>query len=148
MFMSLDGEWYLWMIAGFRALRGPHDSPRYRTLHRDLARAELAGEITEFQALIIQFILAASEDSDFSIDYLEMAAAVATSDRERVLVAGARDAHHRLHSRLPAAGAQLYSGPPGDGQPDGRWDRLLGALFRLGKEGDGVGSKLRGPRAA
>jgi hypothetical protein len=53
----------------------------------ELLRAELAGELSEFEALRRQAVLAMAEGSALAIEYLEMAEAAAASPEERALVA-------------------------------------------------------------
>jgi hypothetical protein len=116
---------------GSRAARSPlvasalHDPPRgctCRELHRALARAELSGEISEFEALSFQAILAMAEGSEFAIDYLEMADAVAASPHERALVAETQGTYERLREQPPGHAARTEC----------LWNNLLLALCRVG----------------
>src|SRR6185436_6118382 len=49
------------------------DTGRYEELRDELARAELAGQLSEFHALNLHAILAVTEGSESASDYLEMA---------------------------------------------------------------------------
>jgi hypothetical protein len=105
---------------------------RYGDFRNELARAELAGEITEFYALNSHAILAVVEGSEFANDYLEMATAVASSPYELAVIAENRAAYDLLQGNPLAAAkhclatlAQVY-------QTEGLWNNLLIALYRLG----------------
>lgn len=137
--------WCLWLVAEFRALCGPHSAAGYGGLQSHLARAEAAGELREFQALVIQSILAMSEHCDFAIDYLDMAAAVAGSDGERAIVAEARAAHDCLVRGL-AVGIEHRPEAHG-GERMGRWDRFIAELARLGLVGPDVRRSVLAPCA-
>ena len=82
-------------------LHGLLKARRYEELSAELARAELAQELSEFHALNFQAILSAIEGSEFASDYLEMAEAVASSPYERAVIA-----EHR-------AGCSAASNPAG-----------------------------------
>lgn len=64
---------------------------RCKALQFYLAEAELNGEISEFYALSIQAMLAIAESSEFAIDYLEMAEAIASSHYEISIIAEIRE---------------------------------------------------------
>ena len=127
------GAWALCVVAALRALRQPVSPRRYDELHGYLARGELTGEISEFCALNIQALLAMSEESEFAIDYLQMAEAVACSPQERAIVAETRIAHVWLQAN-PAAMTRSNQTLLVDGCQAGElWDTLVSALRALGE---------------
>lgn len=105
---------------------------RHDEFRGELARAEGAGEISEFYALSFHAILAIVEGSELASDYLEMAEAVASSPYERVVVAE-NWATFDLWQESPRAATErclatldhLY-------QNEHLWKDLLIALCRLG----------------
>jgi hypothetical protein len=94
-------------------MRAAHD-PRFPPLsefHRELAAAELAGEISEFYALGLQAIIAMGDDSGFADDYLDMAELVAASDAERTTVAEWRRLYAHVQ-RVPGPCVTPRQTPP------------------------------------
>jgi hypothetical protein len=79
----------MWRVCVLVALRAARDEG-YSHIHRELARAELVGTISEFQALSLQAILAIAEESEFANEYLDMAEAVAVSPIELAAISGWR----------------------------------------------------------
>lgn len=67
-------------------------------LIQELTRAELAGEISEFHALVLRAIVAMIEerDPDFVSSYLEMAGVVARTDHEVTMVVDMQSAYDSL----------------------------------------------------
>jgi hypothetical protein len=105
---------------------------RYEEFRDELARAELAQEISEFHALNFQAILAVIEGSEFASDYLEMAEAVASSPYERAVIAENRAAHDLLRGNPVAAAEHCLATLDRVYQTEGLWNNLLIALYRLG----------------
>jgi hypothetical protein len=79
----------MWRVCVLVALRAARDEG-YSHIHRELARAELVGTISEFQALSLQAVLAIAEESEFALEYLDMAEAVAGSPIELAALSGWR----------------------------------------------------------
>jgi hypothetical protein len=104
-----------------RAARDPR-FPQLREFHRELADAELAGEISEFYALGLQAIIAMANDAEFATDYLDMAESIADSGPERNLLAQWRSIYEQLQSdschsatqRRPSAPRRDLDGPDDD----------------------------------
>lgn len=140
--------WILCFVAALRSLPRSIGSPRHRGLHAYLARAESDRAISEFQALVIQSILAMSEDSDFAIDYIEMAEAVAATDHERTVVGEARTARAWLQAHQAATSEYIQTTLIHDCEAVALWNKLLVALCRLGDDEPAQSSELRGPQAA
>jgi hypothetical protein len=88
----------LCLVAASCAPHERRNSLNYNALHGEVARVELRGEISEFHALNLRAILAIMEGSEFASDYLEMAESVASSDRERTIVASTRTACERIRA--------------------------------------------------
>ena len=105
---------------------------RYEEFRDELARAELAQELSEFHALNFQAILAVIEGSEFASDYLEMAEAVAASPYERAVIAENRAAHDLLRGNPVAAAEHCLATLDRVYQTEGLWNNLLIALYRLG----------------
>lgn len=105
---------------------------RYGEFRDELARAEIAGELSEFYALNFQAILAMVEGSEFASDYLEMAEAVAASPHERAVLAETLAAYDLLRGRPFAAAERCLATLDHVGQTEGLWNNLLIALYRLG----------------
>lgn len=141
-------SWSLCVIAALRTLPSPACSPRYRGLHEYLARAERDGELSEFYALMIQAILAMSDESEFAIDYLEMAEAVAETAHEHAIVAETRLAHDWLQVHRAASAKYIHATLVHDCKAMELWNNLLVALCRLGEGGDTQRRELLDPRAA
>lgn len=104
---------------------------RYEQFRDELARAEIAGEVSEFHALNFQAILAVVEGSVFASDYLEMAEAVASSPYELAVSAENRAAYDLLRGN-PFAAAEHCLATLDVYQTEGLWNNLLIALHRLG----------------
>ncbi|HEX8111253.1 MAG TPA: hypothetical protein VF516_26170 [Kofleriaceae bacterium] len=115
---------------------------RHAELRRELARAELGGEISEFYALSFQAVLAMAEGSELAADYLEMAEAVASSPYERAIIAEDRAAYDLLHDNPSAAAERCLATLDHVHQTEGLWVSLLIALYRLGKV-DTIDATLR-----
>jgi hypothetical protein len=75
----------------------------------EIVRAELSGEVSEFDALCLQAILAMTEASAFVADYLDMAEAVAASPHERAVVAESRAAYNLLQGSPRAAAERCWN---------------------------------------
>jgi hypothetical protein len=122
-----------------RSLLTRHRLQMYLRTHRhaefrhELARAELAGEISEFYALSFQAVLAMADGSELATEYLEMAEAVASSPYERAIIAEDRAAYDLLHDNPSAAAARCLTTLDQVHQTEGLWVSLLIALYRLGK---------------
>lgn len=106
---------------------------RYEEFREELARAEIAEEITEFHALNFQAILAMVEGSEHASDYLEMAEAVAASLCERAVLAESQAAHDLLHGNPFAAAERCLAAIDHVCQTEKLWCNLLIALNRLGE---------------
>ncbi len=106
---------------------------RHAEFRRELARAELAGEISEFYALSFQAVLAMAEGSELAAEYLEMAEAVASSPYEQAIIAEDRAAYDLLHDNPSAAAERCLATLDHVHQTEGLWVSLLIALYRLGK---------------
>jgi hypothetical protein len=118
-----------------RLVQRLRDSPdRFRNdgFRSALARAELAGEISEFYALICHAILALADGSEFAGDYLMMAEAVAASPYEQAVVAETRTTHDLQHNKPFAAAERCLTTLDRGCYTDGLWKNLLIALSRLG----------------
>jgi hypothetical protein len=115
---------------------------RYAEFRHELARAELAGEISEFYALSFQAVLAMAEGSELAADYLEMAEAVASSPYERAVIAEDRAAYDLLHDNPSTAAERCLTTLDHVHQTEGLWVNLLIALHRLGKV-DTIDATLR-----
>lgn len=115
---------------------------RYDAFRDELARAELAGEISEFYALNYQAILAVVEQSEFASDYLEMARAAASSPYELAVIAENRAAHDLLQGDPLAAATHCLATLDHVYQTEGLWNNLLIALYRLG-EVEAIDATLR-----
>jgi hypothetical protein len=109
-------------------------APGWSALVRDeLARAELAGEISEFHALNYQAILAVVERSELASDYLEMARAAASSPYELAVIAENQATHDLLQGNPFAAAEQCLATLDQVYQTEGLWNHLLIALYHLGE---------------
>jgi hypothetical protein len=115
---------------------------RYDAFRDELARAELAGEISEFYALNYQAILAVVERSEFASNYLEMARAAASSPYELAVIAENRAAHDLLQGDPLAAATHCLATLDHVHQTEGLWNNLLIALYRLG-EVEAIDATLR-----
>ncbi|HEX3765499.1 MAG TPA: hypothetical protein VHW23_42680 [Kofleriaceae bacterium] len=105
---------------------------QYEEYRSELARAEAAGEVSEFYALSYLAIVEMSEGSEFASDYLEMAEAVASAPYELVVAAEnwttydlLRDSARAVRERCLATLDHLI-------QNDHLWRDLLVAVCRLG----------------
>jgi hypothetical protein len=115
---------------------------RYEEFRDELVRAEIAGQISEFYALNFQAILAVVEGSEFASDYLEMAAAVASSPYELAVIAENHAAYDLLQGNPLAAAEHCLAILDHVYQTEGLWNNLLIALYRLG-EVDTIDATLR-----
>jgi hypothetical protein len=104
----------------------------YEEFRSELTRAELAGEISELQALSLQAILAMAEESELASDYLEMAEVVATSPEELAIVAENWSTYELLHGEPLAAAHRCLSALDHVYQTEGLWRNLMIALYQLG----------------
>ena len=77
-------------------------------LYQELTRAEIAGDISEFYALVMRAIVSMIEDQDPEdvISYLDMAGAVASTAHERAMVGDMRSSYDSLPARPQAAARQ------------------------------------------
>lgn len=97
----------VWQACLRMALRSARDPgfPPLDDFHRELAAAELAGEISEFHALGLQAILSMAREPESVEDYLDMAALVAASAAEQALLAQWRVLHAQVQAgHVPGAG--------------------------------------------
>jgi len=106
---------------------------RHEEFRDELARAEIAGEVSEFSALNYQAILAVVEGAEFAIDYLEMAEAVAASPYELAVIAENRAEYDLLQGNPFAAAKHCLATLDHVYQTEGLWNNLLIALYRLGE---------------
>jgi hypothetical protein len=98
----------------------------------ELARAEIADEISEFCALSFQAILAIAEGSEFAIDYLEMVEAAAASAFDSAIVTSIQNTYD-LVRRDPSIAAERCLTLIGQlCHTEGLCRGLLIALARLG----------------
>jgi hypothetical protein len=109
------------------------EAHRFEEFRSTLARAELAGDISEFYALDFQAVLAIAEGSEFAADYLEMAEAVASSPYELAIVAEDRAVYDLLEGNPLAAAERCVATLDHVYQTEGLWLNLLIALYRLGE---------------
>jgi hypothetical protein len=105
---------------------------RYEELRDELARAEMAGEISEFYALHFRATLAVAEGSEFASDYLEMAEEAASSLHEQAMIAETLAVYELLHGNPFAAAERCLATLDHVCQTEGLWSNLLIALYRLG----------------
>jgi type II secretory pathway predicted ATPase ExeA len=138
-------------VTGSRCTRGPAIMQRldlllkrrhYEEFRDELARAELAGDVSEFYALSSRAALAILEGTELASDYLDMAEAVASSPHERAVVAEQRAARDLLRGDALAAAARCLATLDDIGQTEGLWSHLLIALHRLG-EVEAIDATLR-----
>ena len=108
-------------------------SRKYEEFRDELARAEIAEEISEFHGLNFHAILAVVEGSEFAGDYLEMAEAVASSPYELAVIAENRAAYDLLQGNPVAAAENCLTTLDRVYQTEGLWNNLLIALYRLGE---------------
>lgn len=140
--------WSLCVVAALRTLHEPAGSATHRGLHTYLTRAECDGELSELSALLIQALLAMSEESEFAVDYLDMADAVATTELERTIVAETRAARDWLVSHPAASPARIQATLVRDCEAMRLWNQLLVALCRLGDSAPVPHDEWRDPCAA
>jgi hypothetical protein len=127
------GTWSLCVVAALRMLQEPTCTVKLDELHRYLARAERRGQISEFCALCLQALLAMSEESEFSIDYLEMTEAIASSSHQRAIAADTRIAHDWLQANQVRGIRSVQTLLVHDCQAVDLWDNLVSALCGLGE---------------
>lgn len=106
---------------------------QYEKFRDELARGEIAGEISEFYALYARAILAMIEGSEDASDYLEMAEAVAATPYELAVVAESLAAYDLLQGNPFAAAERCVATLDHVCQTEGLWSNLLIALYRLGE---------------
>jgi hypothetical protein len=106
---------------------------RYDDFRDELARAEIAGELSEFYALNFQAVLAVAEESEFASEYLEMAEAVASTPHELAIIAETRAAYDLRQGNPLAAAERCLAALDQVHQTEGLWISLLIALYRLGE---------------
>jgi hypothetical protein len=123
-------------------LQGHLEARRYDEFRGEVARAELAGDISEFYALSFQAVLAMAEGSELASEYLEMAEAVASSPYELAIIAEDRAAYDLLQGDPFAAAERCLATLDHVHQTEGLWVNLLIALYRLGKV-DTIDATLR-----
>lgn len=127
-----------WSTIHLEAMQKFHDllkQRRYQELREELARAELAEEISEFYVLNFHGLLAIVEGSEFASDYLEMAETVASSHYEMAILAESLAAHDLLRGNPRAAAERCLATLDHVCQIEGLWIHLLIALYRLGDMG-------------
>jgi hypothetical protein len=81
------------------------EATSHAALIQELTRAELAGEISEFHALVLRAIVGMIEerDPDFVSSYLEMAGVVASTDHEVAMVVDMKSTYDSLPMKSQAA---------------------------------------------
>ncbi len=89
-----------------------------------------------------------SEESEFSIDYLDMASAVTGTEHERAIAAESRLAHDWLQVNPAATTAHIQATLVRDREAMALWNKLLVALCRLGGSDTTARRELLDPRAA
>lgn len=136
--------WWEWMVSAYRDLRHSLGVVARQAVHRHLARAEQSGQMTEFQAVIAQFIIAMYDTPQFALRYLEMVEAAASSECERAAASAARVVHDRLQSNDRGQARRRAPVLSSDSAVE-LWYRFLGGL---GETASHVRSELRGPCAA
>jgi len=102
-------------------------------LRSELLRAELAGELAEFNALSFHAILAMVEGGEGTDDYLDMAEAVAETERELAIVAGMRTTRDHLQRSVISG----HSGASGDEAAE-LWRSVLLSLAQLAPRPSGI----------
>jgi len=105
---------------------------RYQEFREELARTELAEEISEFYVLNFHGLLAIVEGSEFASDYLEMAEAMASSPYETAILAESLAAHDLLRGNPLAAAERCLAILDHICQTEDLRINLLIALYRLG----------------
>jgi hypothetical protein len=142
------GTWSRCVVLALRAVRGHGcSSPGHDELHGEVARAELAGRISELHALGFHAILAMAEGSEFASDYLDMAELVASSPCERAAAAEWRATHDWLQAN-PLAVTECCHAIGHHDRTVALGNDLLIALCRLG-ERETIGcDRLRDTQAA
>jgi hypothetical protein len=106
---------------------------RHERCHQELARAEVAGEASEFCVLNFRALLAIIEGSEHIIDYLEMAEAIARLPHERAVIAENRAAYDLARGDPFAAARRCVAALERVCQTEGLWIQLLIALYQLGE---------------
>lgn len=142
------GAWILCIVAGLRALRTSACSARYSALYRALARAEIAGEISEFYALTMQAIFAIAEDNSFAIDYLAMADAVAETSHEHEIAGEARGTYEWLLDNPAVTTPCMQTARTQSGETMALWNEVVVALCRLGEGETSIRREVIDPQAA
>lgn len=106
---------------------------RYDAFRDELARAEIAEDLSEFYALNFQATLAVVEGSGVAEEYLEMAEAVASSPYELAVIAETRAAHDLQQGNPIAAAERCLITLEHVHQTEGLWINLLIALSHMGE---------------
>jgi hypothetical protein len=112
----------------YRLLENRH----YHELCDELAQAEILEEISEFDALNLQAMLALIEGSEFAMEYLEMAEIVASTPRELAIVMESLAVHDLMQGSYLAAAERCVTTLEQVFQTEGLWVNLLIALARIG----------------
>jgi len=106
---------------------------RYDEFRGELARAEIAEELSEFYVLNYQATLAVAEGSGFAGEYLEMAEMVASSPYELAVIAETRAAYDLRQGNPVIAAERCLTTLEHVHQTEGLWTHLLIALLHLGE---------------
>lgn len=115
-----------------RRLRALIRQGQFQRCRHELAHAELAGRVTEFQALSLHARLAIAEKAGPACDYLEMAEAVASTTTERATIAELRASHQLLAGEPERAVEYCLAALDRGDETIELWIPLLIALARLG----------------
>jgi hypothetical protein len=128
--LNLPGLWSLCVAQSLRILQDYPES-RHDEIYGQLSKLELDGDISEFSALCIHAILARSTISDFAMDYLEMAEAVASSHSERAIASEIRAAFDWLQSSPRATPRSIQTILVHDCHAEDFWNDLMITLCQL-----------------
>jgi len=142
------GVWQTCLRLAFRAATDPQFPP-LSTFHRELAAAELAGEISEFYALGLQAILSMADGAGVADDYLDMAELVAESVVERATVAQWRTLNSQwqpgsCHRATPRQTLRWALGSPDDDKLIALGAGLVDMLRQIGV----LGARLNGEQGS
>lgn len=108
------------------------EQSRFEDYRSELARAEAAGEVSEFYALSYLAIVEMTEGTEFATDYLEMAEAVAAAPYELVIAAENWTTYDLLPGSARAARERCLATLDQLIQNDHLWRDVLVAVCRLG----------------
>jgi hypothetical protein len=114
---------------------------RFEELRHALSRAELEGDLPEFQALSFHAVLAMADGSEHARDYLEMAEAAASSRYELALIAETLATYDLLRAAPLAAAERCVKMLDLGYQTEGLWISLVVALACLGR-GEAIDATL------